>query len=215
MYESIIVFRAKRDPLRDAAHSCKSSIGRMKRVIRYVHSIYNDASIFRESRFLSLLWFRENNTPPPLSPASHARLLIFFSYSHEVEIVFAREDPRGTPIVSRERGTYATASLLIIERFRGSEIPKSHARRVPKIRFADRFLVPIARRMTVYIAHNNRSVKFVSDSGGGNPRVSRSPRASSGPAYPFAGGRYAQLGSATSVSRAKTREDRSVFGEEN
>lgn len=43
MYECITVFRAKHDPSRRAAYSCKSSIGRMKRVIRYDHSIYNNA----------------------------------------------------------------------------------------------------------------------------------------------------------------------------
>lgn len=75
----------------DASHTPrKSSIGRIKRVIRYDHSMYNAAPVFRESRFLSLLWFREETTPPcpphPLRPVSHARL-------------------RFSPLVSRRGGT--------------------------------------------------------------------------------------------------------------
>lgn len=115
MYESIIVFRAKRDPSRRAAHSCKSSIGRMKRVIRYTIILFiNDASVFRESRFpISLLWFRETTPPPlPLSPCVPLRTRASLFPPRDRSAV--REDSRGTPIVSREK----ELTYVVIERFR-------------------------------------------------------------------------------------------------
>lgn len=128
MYESIIVFRAKRDPLRDAAHSCKSSIGRMKRVIRYVHSIYNDASIFRESRFLSLLWFRENNTPPPLeSRFACASTYFFFLFPRSRDRFRERGSARHANRFARKRNVRDcfTADYRTFPGERNSEIARA------------------------------------------------------------------------------------------
>lgn len=137
------MFRAKRDPARRAAHSCKSSIGRMKRVIRYDHSIYNDASVFRESRFLyRLLWFRETTTlPSPPLPLRPLRLCFLILISRARDRFAAREDPRGTPMrFARKRNARNYRTFF----------GKGNRARVAFRKHAS----PTTRRVTVYIAHS-------------------------------------------------------------
>lgn len=102
----IIVFRAKRDPSRRAAHSRNSSIGRMKRVIRYDHSMYNTLLRYSASHgVLSLLWFRE--TTPPL------RLFFLLPQSREIVRFAARGDPRRRGTVRAETQIFADVPRLL------------------------------------------------------------------------------------------------------
>lgn len=94
----------------------------MKRVIRYDHSIYNDASIFRESRFLYRYFgFEKHPLRFPPTPCVPLRpRVFFFPILRGAEIVSPRERIRETRRSFREKE----------ERFSGREI----ARAIPKTR---------------------------------------------------------------------------------
>lgn len=111
-----------------------------------------------------------------LRPALHARVSLILTplRSRARDRFAARESAKFAACFVRKRnGLKRGCPTLIIERFRGEKL---HTRRAFR-----KYVSPTTEKVTVYIAHSkSRSVKFVSDIGGGNPRPSRSPRASSG-----------------------------------
>lgn len=126
--------RAERDPSRRATHSCKSSIGRMKRVIRYDHSMYNTLLRYSASHGFYRYFGFEKRHPSHIASHFARTRLLFLSPAKSSARLFVSPRER----INEGRHSFREEEErphLTVERLRGGEKPR--ARRSPKIRTVD------------------------------------------------------------------------------